>query len=92
MRVLSFIPAFLLAAASFVAAAPASVPDTTCVSNPTGGNGNDAPVQPVIAIITSATNNMQPLSDKLCTFSFDVVFSVAHEFCSWLARRLLHAR
>ena len=71
MRALSFIPAFLFAAASFVAAAPASIPvDTSCVSNPTGGSGSDAALQPVIAIINNATNYIQPLSDQLCMLSF----------------------
>ncbi|KAN0082734.1 hypothetical protein V8E55_008529 [Tylopilus felleus] len=72
MRVLSFIPAFLFAAASFVAAAPASIPvDTSCVSNPTGGSGSDAALQPVIAIINNATNYIQPLSDQLSALNGD---------------------
>ncbi|KIK97903.1 hypothetical protein PAXRUDRAFT_824447, partial [Paxillus rubicundulus Ve08.2h10] len=78
MRVLSFIPAFLLAAASFVAAAPTS--DTpsadvpSCSSNtahPTGGNGNDAPLQPVITIIANATTYIQPLSGQLANLQGD---------------------
>ncbi|KAH0826052.1 hypothetical protein J3R83DRAFT_7337 [Lanmaoa asiatica] len=65
MRVLSFIPAFLLAAASFVVAAPSPAPaDTSCVS-PAGGNGNDAVLQPVISIIANATTYIQPLSGQL---------------------------
>lgn len=70
MRVLSFIPAILLAAAGFVAAVPTAVPaSTSCVSNPTGGNGNDAALQPAIAIITNTTISIQPLSDQLGMFS-----------------------
>ncbi|KAF9218480.1 hypothetical protein BS17DRAFT_550589 [Gyrodon lividus] len=66
MRVLSFIPAFLLAAASFVAAAPApnsgaAVP--SCVPAGAGsGSGNDAALQPIISIIANATTYIQPLS------------------------------
>ncbi|KAI9570944.1 hypothetical protein HD554DRAFT_2080009 [Boletus coccyginus] len=64
MRVLSFIPAFVLAAASFVAAAPTNSPvDTSCLI-PTG-TGNDAPVQPVIVILNNATTFIQPYSGQL---------------------------
>ncbi|KAF9235952.1 hypothetical protein BU15DRAFT_77449 [Melanogaster broomeanus] len=70
MRVLSFIPAFLLAAASFVAAAPSaatpsgSVP--SCVPSGTGsGSGNDAALQPIISIIANATAYIQPLNTQL---------------------------
>ena len=68
MRVLSFIPAFLLAAASFVAAAPTPA-DTSCVAAPTS-SGDDSALQPVISIITTATTAIQPLSNQLCTFVF----------------------
>ncbi|KAG8221631.1 hypothetical protein J3R82DRAFT_1909 [Butyriboletus roseoflavus] len=76
MRVLSFIPAILLAAAGFVTAAPASAPaDTSCVSNPSGGNGNgngnDAALQPVISIIANATTYIQPLSGQLAGLKGD---------------------
>lgn len=93
MRVLSFIPAFLLAAASFVVAAPSPTPaDTSCVSS-TGGNGNDAPVQPVISIIANATTYIQPLSAQLCTFLLVVsLSSVVHKMCSGPERRQLHPR
>ncbi|KAF8838317.1 hypothetical protein BDN67DRAFT_100835 [Paxillus ammoniavirescens] len=71
MRVLSFIPAFLLAAASFVAAAPASPSDVpSCPSN-TGGSGNDAALQPVITIIANATTYIQPLSGELANLKGD---------------------
>jgi hypothetical protein len=64
MRVLSFIPAFLLAAASFVAAAPASGTPSDVASCPSN-SGNDAPLQPVITIIANATTYIQPLSGQL---------------------------
>ncbi|KIJ64092.1 hypothetical protein HYDPIDRAFT_188193, partial [Hydnomerulius pinastri MD-312] len=75
MRVLSFIPALLLTAASFVAAAPtAGSPSTdaaaACVpagapGNPASGNGNDAALQPIISIIANATTYITPLSGQL---------------------------
>ncbi|KAG9311176.1 hypothetical protein JVU11DRAFT_8245 [Chiua virens] len=70
MRVLSFVPAFLLAAASFVAAAP-TVTSSSPVSTPScvpAGTGNDAPLQPIISIIANATAEIQPLCDQLSTF------------------------
>lgn len=103
MRVLSFIPAFLFAAASLVAAAPASAPaDTSCVSNPSGGNGNgasgngnDAALQPVISIIANATTYIQPLSGQLgmfffLSFSFRFSFNAAHPMYSGPEGRLLY--
>ncbi|KAF9218488.1 hypothetical protein BS17DRAFT_770684 [Gyrodon lividus] len=73
MRVLSFIPAFLLAAASFVAAAPASgtPADVPSCASPTDGNGNDAALQPVISIIANATSYIQPLSGQLANLQGD---------------------
>ncbi|KAF9235944.1 hypothetical protein BU15DRAFT_77444 [Melanogaster broomeanus] len=75
MRVLSFIPAFLLAAAGFVVAAPASgTPSAgapSCVSSPTGGNANDTDLQPVISIIANATSYIQPLSVQLANLKGD---------------------
>ncbi|KAH0826398.1 hypothetical protein J3R83DRAFT_5368 [Lanmaoa asiatica] len=65
MRVLSFIPAFLLAAASFVAAAPAASPRDAVPSCVPSAGGNDAALQPIISIIVNATSQIQPLSDKL---------------------------
>jgi len=71
MRVLSFIPAFVLAAASFVAAAPTNSPvDTSCI---TPGGGNDAPVQPVIVILNNATTYIQPYSGQLSRYSLLVL-------------------
>lgn len=71
MRVLSFIPAFVLAAASFVAAAPTSsavsIPSVPSVpSCVTGGSGNDGALQPIISIIANATVELQGLSGQLC--------------------------
>ncbi|KAF8123010.1 hypothetical protein EV363DRAFT_1358258 [Boletus edulis] len=73
MRVLSFIPAFLLATASFVASAPTNPVDTSCVSAPGGGSGsgNDAALQPVISIIANATTQIQPLSGQLTALKGD---------------------
>ena len=69
MRVLSFIPAFLLAVTSFVAAAPVAgtsdVVPTTCSG---GSGGSDASLQPIITIIASATTQIQPLNDQLSAF------------------------
>ncbi|KAF8838324.1 hypothetical protein BDN67DRAFT_971749 [Paxillus ammoniavirescens] len=73
MRVLSFIPAFILAAASFVAAAPttpSSVGAPSC--GPSGSsNGNDVALQPIITIIANATAHIQPLSTQLSGLSGD---------------------
>ncbi|KAF8548626.1 hypothetical protein OG21DRAFT_1500909 [Imleria badia] len=70
MRVLSFIPAFLLAAASFVVAAPASTPVDAAVSYPTG-TGNDAALQPVITIIANTTDHVQGLNVQLTNLKGD---------------------
>ena len=74
MRVLSFIPALLLAATSFVAASPVGVS--------TGGNGvslgastrsvdttSDVPaLQPYELPLTNATKYLEPLNDQLSMF------------------------
>jgi len=63
MRVLSFIPAFILAASGFVAAVPGpsdAMPSCTI--------GHDTSLQPIIDIIANATTVIQPLSDQLGTF------------------------
>lgn len=86
MRVLSFIPAFLLAAASFVVAAPTatpSVPATPSAPVPScapsvpssGGSGSsdNSSLQAYIDILTKATTQIQPLSDQLCTSIVGVV-------------------
>jgi hypothetical protein len=66
MRVLSFIPAFLLAVTSFVAAVPTASPGATDAAPTTcGGTGNDAALQPIISIIANATTHIQPLCDQL---------------------------
>ncbi|KIJ64082.1 hypothetical protein HYDPIDRAFT_168159 [Hydnomerulius pinastri MD-312] len=72
MRVLSFIPALLLTAASFVAAAPTTGTPSTDVSScvpagtpPSSGSGNDAALQPIISIIANATAHITPLSGQL---------------------------
>lgn len=70
MRVLSFIPAFLLAAASFVAAAPAAASIravSSCVPSTGTLGGDDTALQPIISIIANATSQIQPLSDQLST-------------------------
>lgn len=65
MRVLSLIPAFLLAVTSFVAAAPTSTPSTPACVPSTGGD--DSSLQPIISIIVNATAVIQGFSDELCT-------------------------
>lgn len=82
MRVLSFIPAFVLAAASFVAAAPSSVPavPSTTPSSPAGtscvpSGGDDSALQPVISIIANATAYIGPLGDQLSMFSLVIFHS-----------------
>ncbi|KIK94121.1 hypothetical protein PAXRUDRAFT_143558 [Paxillus rubicundulus Ve08.2h10] len=70
MRVLSFIPAFLLAAASFVAAAPTAPSGAPSCTSGTG-SGNDAALQPIITIIANATAHIQPLSAQLSGLSGD---------------------
>lgn len=67
MRVLSFIPAILLAAAGFVAAAPTTSTSavTSCIP---AVPGSDATLQPYITIIQNATAQIQPLSGQLSMF------------------------
>ncbi|KAF8414822.1 hypothetical protein L210DRAFT_76811 [Boletus edulis BED1] len=73
MRVLSFIPAVLLAAAGLVAAAPSASNNgvalfarTSDVSAPTGNIPQSA--QPVVDAATKATSQIKPLNDKLETY------------------------
>jgi len=71
MRVLFFIPAFLVAS-GFVAAVPVASPGPSdamphsCLGS---GGDNDAALQPIISIIANATIVLQPLSDQLSTFT-----------------------
>lgn len=86
MRVLFFIPAFLLAVASFVVAAPAPTPADTAVSYPVG-TGNDPSLQPVMTIITNTTDHIRGLSVQLSMFSFPIFLSnVVHQMYSQLKR------
>ncbi|KAG6371493.1 hypothetical protein JVT61DRAFT_9531 [Boletus reticuloceps] len=73
MRVLSFIPALLLAAAGFVAAAPSASNNgvalfarTPDVSTPTGNIPPSA--QPAVDAANKATSQIKPLNDKLDSY------------------------
>lgn len=73
MRVLSFIPALLLAATSFVAATPLASPVSGTVSVAASardvsiGNFNEASdaVQNVISFLQNAQQDIAPLNDQL---------------------------
>ena len=75
MRVLSFIPAVLLAVTSFVAAVPVASPGASdTVPTTCGSTGNDAALQPIISIIANATTQIQPLCDQLSMFMNTAMF------------------
>ena len=68
MRLLSFVPAFLLAAASFVVAAPNTSGAVGTSPSPSTGGGSDACLQDVITILADTTDAIKPLNVKLSTF------------------------
>ena len=73
MRIFSFIPAFFLLVLSFVAAA-AIAPTTTAVTC-AAESGNAAVLQCLTDAVKNATEQLQPLKDKLTGMFVAVVFS-----------------